>query len=362
MSYIRWLSISTELSLLGHDVDIATGCETATWRPGIVSLGPRLRQVPLNRVRWEDYDLVKTVYQRGFETLEKFGGLSHPFIVARMSGVVDQYDREGIYFAGERRRWLYAIQEKMSRHSRYVSLTTEPAKQLWLERFGDKNGILMVPGATATEVPAAKKDPYPAGETYRCLFAGNVFDRVSQKDVNEHLTRSLNTLGQMLQQKKIRLFVMGSGDISGINPDYVTHLGAIPYEESWDYFHFASVGTALQWGSHPNQNELTKIYYYLRLGLPVVCESGFPNEPLISDTGMGYVVPNGDLAQMAERIEQAARRDDWPAEEASRWMSAHHTWRNRAESYHRILQDQELPSKPKGLFRRLADRLIPPAQ
>lgn len=355
MSYIRWLSISRELSQLGHEVDIATNHEKPFWSSGFFQMGPNIRQVPLGKVRWENYDVVKTVYQRGFETLEQYGGSSHPFILARMSGVVDQEDREGIYFTGERRRWLYSVQEKIQRQCHSISLTTEPARALWTERFGDKNRILVVPGAAATDIPPKRKDPYPSGEGYRCLFAGNIFDTLSQREVNERLTHSLNSLGRRLRQKKIQLFVIGSGDTSRLDPRWVTHLGAIPYPDSWDYFYFASAGVALQWGNHPNQNELTKIYYYLRVGLPVICESGFPNEDLIETTQMGYIVENGNLALLAEQIEQAVRRTDWPKGLASEWIAKHHTWRNRAEIYHRILLENHPHSKSSmGFFRKAA--------
>src|SRR5512145_135645 len=98
MANIRWHMISAALARRGHQVDLATAEYKWRLRRPIVAMDERLRRVPLSRVRWSDYDVVKTLFHRGFETLERFGGARHPFIISKLGSVVGAADRPGIYF------------------------------------------------------------------------------------------------------------------------------------------------------------------------------------------------------------------------------------------------------------------------
>src|SRR3990170_8932294 len=110
MSYIRWYKMSEALARYGHGVDIGTNKFMAArqWRKNVPSLtAGNLRRVPLAKVSWKDYDVVKTSYREGFDRLEKYGGRNHPFIISRCGTVVGRKDLDGIYFSGKRRRQLY---------------------------------------------------------------------------------------------------------------------------------------------------------------------------------------------------------------------------------------------------------------
>ena len=74
-----------------------------------------------------------------------------------------------------------------------------------------------------------------------------------------------------------------------------------------DFFGHAHVGIVVSAGSFMHNNESTKIYHYLRAGLPVVSESGFPNDDVVRQAGLGFVVNSGDLVGMAQRVEEASR-------------------------------------------------------
>ncbi|MGH7799591.1 MAG: hypothetical protein ACREOW_03055, partial [Thermodesulfobacteriota bacterium] len=91
MSYISWYKISEALARLGHQVDIATN-EFSRWsfwrRKSPILMGQNLRRVPLSKVRWSGYDVVKTLYGEGFDNLEMYGGIDHPFIISRFGTVV----------------------------------------------------------------------------------------------------------------------------------------------------------------------------------------------------------------------------------------------------------------------------------
>lgn len=345
MSYIRWLRMSAALAELGHHVDIASR-EPILFgladRRRMVSMAPRLRRVPLHQVDCAAYDVVKTLFHNGFRTLEQLGGTDHPFLIAKLGSVVDRQDCDAIYFRGERRRQLFAVQEKIAAHCHWVTLLTEPSRQRWINCFGsERPRPLLVPGAVDARIPPRGRDPYPADHRPRCLFAGNIYDEKAQPEAHARLVARLNRLGRHLDRRAIRLYQMGPGTQTNLDRAYVTPLGAVPYEKSWDLMHHADVGLVLALGDAPNENESTKIYHYLRIGLPTVCESGFPNEGLIASARLGHVVPNGDIDALAEAIELCLHTH-WDRQSAIDFILAGHTWLHRARTYDSIFREAGL--------------------
>lgn len=337
MSFIRWLKVSQSLARLGYSVDIAVDEPGFFRRRFPLRLEKNLRRVPLARVRWSEYDVVKALFHFGFETLERFGGASHPYIISKLGSVVGSRDLDGVYFHGEVRSRLFELQERIRRGSRYVTALTEPSRSLWASCFGDGGNLLCVPGAADREIPPPGRDPFPRNGKIRCLFAGHVYSENSQKEAHLRLIETLNTLGGLLRRRGAQLYAMGSGDVRALDPRRVVHLGRVPYGKSWQHLYHAHVGLVPALGSHPNHNESSKIYHYLRAGLPTVCESGFPNQALIEEARLGFIVPNGDREQLADKLVEAASRP-WDREAARRMILARHTWDHRAEVYHRLIQ------------------------
>lgn len=336
MSLIRWLKISEALAGHGHQVDIATN-EAALKAP--VSMGPNLRRVPLRKVRWPDYDVVKTVFHMGFETLREHGGDEHPFIISKLGSVVAGQDRPDVFFYGDERQGLYETQLRIERACRYVTLLTQQSIDIWRECFGGADNTLLVPGAADRELPAGAGDPYPASEQPKCLFAGNIYDEWRQADVHRLVVDKLNGLGQLLSDRGVQLYFLGRGDTSRLDPAKLTTLGVVEHERSWDYMRHAAAGVVLAFGRRQNVNESTKIYHYLRTGLPVVCEQGFPNEGMIAEANLGYVTPFGDMEAMAERVRDACSRT-WNSEAAIQLILERHTWDQRAAIYDRVIREQ----------------------
>jgi glycosyltransferase involved in cell wall biosynthesis len=331
MGAIRWLRISQALARRGHSVDMAMN---ETLPPGT-----GLRAVPLSEVRWEDYDVVKTLFDLGFQTLEKHGGAGHPFIISKLGSVVDAHDREGIYFYGAYREELFATQERINRASRYVTLLSKGAIDLWTELYGEKANVILVPGAADRDLPPRRNDPFPETGGKRILFAGNVYTRDHQAEANETLVAKLNELGALLRESGCRVYMIGPGDVSRIDPACVTYLGAVQHDEAWNFIGHADVGIVVSAGAFMQNNESTKIYHYLRAGLPVVSESGFPNDDVVLQSGLGCVVRSGDMAGMARCIEEAARKT-WDRGPAMRFIIDNHTWDVRAGIYDRLLREQ----------------------
>lgn len=340
MSYIRWFKISEALARRGHQVDIAMGRFSRWWwkapKPPRMS---NLRRVPLDKIRWHDYDVVKTLFQEGFDLLSQRGGADHPFIISKLGSVVGPQDMPGIYFYGRMREKLYETQQRIHQASKYIALLSQPARELWIECLGPRDNILLVPGAADREVSAPRRDPYPERGRPRCIFAGNVYGPDSQPEANRVLIDKLNRLGKLLSNRGIRLYMLGPGDVQQLDRRYVTYLGVVPYEQAWSYFHHADVGIVVAAGEFMHNNESTKTYHYLRVGLPVVSEAGFPNDNVVTESKLGFVVENGNMERMAMRIEEAARAN-WDRDYGINYILRHHTWDKRVEVYDKIIKDR----------------------
>jgi hypothetical protein len=340
MAYIRWFKIGEALSRLGHQVDLPTNeLRWLKWwtRRNPVPMNPNLRRIPLSSVKWNEYDVVKTMFSVGFETLEAYGGADHPFIISKLGSVVGARDMEGIYFYGKVRERYYACQERIQETSRYITVLTEKAKELWVACHGTKDNFLLIPGAVDAQIPKPGADPFPQDGQLRCIFAGNVYNQRAQPEANATLIRKLNHLGSLLSKFKIRIYLLGPGDVSKLDPRYVSYLGVIPYEKSWDYLYFANVGLVISAGKFMHNNESTKIYHYIRAGLPCVNESGFPNDFVVKDSRLGFVVESENMELLAEKVAEAAHHP-WDREYGINYILNHHTWDRRAAVYDAIIK------------------------
>jgi glycosyltransferase involved in cell wall biosynthesis len=339
MGIIRWLRISAALAEFGHEVDVA--CGRVPWRPAVEAPGaPRVRVVPLTGRRWSRYDAVKTLFHRGFETLSRFGGGRHPWIVSKLGSVVAERDSPGIFFYGAQRERLYRIQQRIAQSARHVTLLTPSAKTLFSEAHARDHGLLLVPGAAEATIPPPGRDPYPDDGRPRVVFLGNFYSSHprSQPEAHRTITAKLNDLGRRLTANGVALYVVGPGEASNLDPEAVGYLGAVTYEESWQYMHHADVGLVVSAGDFMHNNESTKLYYYLRTGLPVVSESGFPNDRIVDEAELGFRVPPGDIDRLAARVREALDTT-WDRERAVNYILENHTWERRADVYHRLLKE-----------------------
>ena len=332
MSTIRWLRMSEGLAALGHQVDMVMNGNGLGH-----SATPNLRSVPFADVDWNRYDIIKTLFHSGFESLSEEGGADHPFIISKLGSVVGNHDdTDGVYFFNHEREHLFRIQEQISERSRYVTLLTAESRRLWEELYGPTDNLLHVPTGVDREVPAASGNPYAQFPEPVVVYAGNIYGE-TQPEMNVVWQDRLNRIGHLLRKKGIRLCFIGTGRVDRIDRSAVTVMKEVDNREVWDYQRFASVGLVLAQG-RTQHNESSKLYYYLRSGLPVVSEAPVPNNFLIPATGMGYVADYSDDRMLVDMVESAIGRD-WPRKEAIQYVVTHHSWDQRVATYNEVIRE-----------------------
>jgi glycosyltransferase involved in cell wall biosynthesis len=340
MDLVRWMRVSENLAAAGFRVDMIVGAGSRLESPY-----PNLRYVPLEGVNWSDYHVVKTLYQRGFRTLIEAGGGAHPFIISRLASVVGKDDTvPGVHFTGAERADLYEVQGQIHRTSHYVALSTEANRALWRREYGDATPLLLVPTGVDHSIPGPAHNPYRGltGMSKVAVYIGNLYTGM-QRHINRLWQERLNRLGALLCRRGVHLVFVGPGLSDKLDPTAVVNFGGVPHAEVWDYQYFADVGITLAQGP-VQHNESSKIYYYLRTGLPVVTEAPIPNNDVVTESGCGLVAPYGDDHALADAIEAAAHRS-WDREAAVSYVLAHHTWDRRFGVYEELIR-RRLDAQP----------------
>jgi glycosyltransferase involved in cell wall biosynthesis len=327
---VWWKRISEGLAAAGHSIDFVAGSE-GTVRP----VGPRLRTLPFTAADWADYDVVLTFFNRGFENLEKAGGLDHPRIISSLGSVVGSSDdTPGVYFFGARRQELYRIQQQIAGRSRFINVLTEPSRELWIRAHGRAGDVTVIPQGVDRDVPSPRRTPYEAFAEPIAVYIGTIYNQ-SQKEMNLLWQRRLNLLGRAFLRRGIRLCLIGVGDTDLLDREAVTYLGPVENRNIWDYHYFAAVGVVLAHGV-VQHNESTKLYYYLRAGLPVVSEVPVPNNHVLTEARLGFLAPFGEEARLAELGAEASVRA-WDRDGARRYMVNHHSWDLRVAQYEELI-------------------------
>ena len=333
MDTIRWQQVSMALAKMGYKVDIVTGAKDQE-----INFSENLRYISVDRACWRDYDVVKTLFHSGYELLFENGGDEHPFIISKLGSVVGSEDKDGVYFYGDARRNLFTLQEYIAQQSRYVTILTNQSKELWIQEHRCEEKVLMIPTGVEKEIPKPGDNPYLAFKEKIVVYIGNIYKGRTQREVNMLWQQRLNMLGKMLKKRSIRLCLIGKGEVDQLEKDAVTYLGEIDSHKIWDYQYYADVAIVLAQGGIQD-NESSKIYYYLRSGLPVVSEDPIPNNHIIKKAKLGFIVEHRDHQAMVDKIDQAIHTK-WDKQKAIKYMLKHHTWDQRVKKYDGIFREE----------------------
>jgi hypothetical protein len=334
MNTVRWTRISESLANRGFKVDMII-----TSNDALCPTRPNLHRVPFSKVIWKNYPVIKTLYHTGYQALVEEGVERHPFVISRLGSVVGSSDDvPGVHFFKDERRKLYEVQLQIHEGSKYVAFLSSPDKLLWEKQFGQKDGLLLVPTGVDRIIPDPSENPYAEFHEKIAVYIGNIRKSVHQMELNLLWQEKLNALGSVLKKKGIRLCFIGLGDTEKIDSSVVTYLGPVRNDRIWDYQYFADVGITLAMGEVQN-HESSKIYYYLRTGLPVVSEEPIPNNYVIEESNLGFISHYQDNQMMADMIETAIFHK-WDHQGAIRYILNSHTWDERARIYEQAIRGE----------------------
>ncbi|MHB8204035.1 MAG: glycosyltransferase family protein [Desulfomonilaceae bacterium] len=270
------------------------------------------------------YDIVKTCYHDSIRLVPSGTGN----IVSRIVRVVDH----NLPKRDERFRTnLLECQELILRKAHTVIFNNEENRSRWLRMYGGSVQTALVPTGCPSVIPSPGKCPYKTDKKV-LLFLGSVASPRMLIMLNE-LARSMREIAEIHLVGLNKSLMYGDGTDSELDPLIVTH-GAKPEIETWDYIYHADLGLALATGPHSFDNDISKIYSYLRGGLPTLSEEQILNNELVVKLGYGDVFGYGDINALISRCKAIlSNRPIEKRRQVMRFMVKEHSWDERVGRY-----------------------------
>lgn len=325
---VRLRAIAFGLTERGVQTDVITRVSD------VGSLGDKVLVKPLDVLDSpSDYSLIKTCYHQSIRLIGRYGGP----VVSRIVRVVDEEipERDTLF-----RDELLKCQNLIAQRAQVVIFNNTVNLERWRLFYGNRQRLQIVPTGCQQEIPADGGKPYP-GEKPVLLFLGSL--------AAPRMVRTLNALSEMLEDcceihvigsNKTGLY--GSGEYTALNRLIHDH-GELPESKVWPYIQHASIGLALATGPHLFDNDLSKMFTYLRGGLPILSEDTVLTNYLITETGHGRIVPYDDIHALALTTRDMLANFMGPSRAAvMQFMIENHGWNRRVETL-------------LGVFRRMAE-------
>ncbi|MGE3171750.1 MAG: glycosyltransferase [Planctomycetota bacterium] len=323
MDMIRWVAMGHRFRWLGHKVRLVTDRRRGEERLD------RLHLSSAQRAEWDKFDAVKVCYQASIDLVEP-----HPNLIARMCRVVDEKLPER---DDHRRAETLRQQQRIADLAAIVAFNDEENAARWRQRYGTRQQILIVPTGCPEKIPEDGANPYPDGKRI-VLFSGSL--------TSHRFPGTLNELARRLAREApdVQVHFLGkdslqhyAGVSEPLDPRLVHVHPSVPEADTWRYVLHAHCGIALAPSEHAFESELSKIYYYLRGGLPVVTESPVPNKTVIDECAHGAVAAYDDMDDLVDKTRSALHLE--PRSPAvMNYMAEHHSWSQRAKVYDDALQ------------------------
>ncbi len=270
------------------------------------------------------YDIVKTCYHDSIRLVPN----GKKNVVSRIVRVVD----ENLPRRDERSRAnLLECQNLILEKADTVVFNNEENRSRWLKMYGDSVQTALVPTGCPSLIPPPGARPYRTHKKV-LLFLGSI--------ASARMLTMLNKLAErMVDIAEIHLvglnksLMYGDGTETELDPLIVNH-GAKTEIETWNYIYHADIGLALATGTERFDNDISKIYSYLRGGLPTLSEEPILNNSLVMGLGYGKVFNYGDIDASVSSCKALLREP--PIERRSQvmsFMAREHSWDERVRRY-----------------------------
>ena len=294
--------------------------------PGLLKAGADRPIVirPLGDALDGRYQILKTCYHPGIDLVRGYRGP----VVCRLVRVVDQTRPER---DAARRERLLAWQQKIHQRAAAVAFNNPENLERWRRLYGWRKPAVFTPTGCPGTIPPRGPNPYGRGLPV-ALFLGSL--------ASGRMARMLNQMAEALRgEAAVHLVGLNKTGLygrpvalSGLISDH----GPLSGARLWDFVAWASFGVALATGPDAFDNDSSKVYTYLRAGLPVLCEEPILQWSLIAELGMGHGFPFDDLAGMLAQARALLAVEHPDRQAAMRRMAAEQGWDRRVSIYVRL--------------------------
>jgi glycosyltransferase involved in cell wall biosynthesis len=321
---IRLKAIAGGLIRQGIETDVLAPVRQEGFMSGTIPVHP------LPHLAAGHYDILKTSYHFSMELIQNY----HGPVVSRIVRVVDSRLPER---DDNHRERLLRCQQYIRQRASVMVLNNVENQRRWELFYGNSPPVVLVPTGCPFKIPMPGKNPFEENRRI-ILFLGSL--------AAPRMVSMMNALAAGLDEAQIHFIGRDKTGLYGmkngchLHPSIVRH-GEMPQDDIWDYIRYAAVGLALATGPHAFDNDLSKIYSYLRGGLPVLSESTVLNNDLIQQTGLGRVFSYGDTADLIAGALSLLNNppDRKKREAAMTFMAGEHAWERRVDIYAKLFQE-----------------------
>lgn len=268
------------------------------------------------------YAVVKTCYHQSIKLVMDYAGP----VISRIVRVVDaKLPERDSAFRAELLRCQLLIQQR----AKAVILNNTLNEERWRQFYGRRQLVEIIPTGCPLTIPKSSKNPFNTKKPV-ALFLGSL--------AAPRMVNFMNRLAEQVSDE-CEIHVVGANKTAlyGAYKEIPLHKnvfyhGEIPEPDIWPYIEHSSIGLAIATGPHPFDNDLSKMFYYLRGGLPVISEGPVCTNYLLRETSYGDIVPFNDVSAFRQSMLKILRNPPPVQRHAvMRYMARHHSWENRVD-------------------------------
>jgi glycosyltransferase involved in cell wall biosynthesis len=234
------------------------------------------------------------------------------------------------------REQLLRSQTIIRNRASFVVVNNTENEERWHTLYGPRPPVIRVPTGCPSVIPLPEKSPFYPHEKV-ILFLGSIAAPRMVLIINE-IARHLKGIARVHFIGSNKSCLYGKNKEDALSPLIVQH-GVLPEDRIWNYIFHARIGLAVATGPCPFDNDMSKIFSYLRGGLPVLSEEPIINNSLIRETGFGLTFQYDNIENLTEKALMLLRNPPLEKREAvMARMADEESWERRVDIYVKLFQ------------------------